>query len=545
MEQPAVSVVIPVYNGETHLRQCLDSVRTQTLENIEIICVDDFSADSSWRILEEYQAEDPRFRLVRHAENQGVSAARNSGLSIAQGDYVIFWDCDDFFEPDALELLEGKARHTNADVCVCGADRYFQDREKLLPFPGYLNLKLVPEGAETFNRLTNEKYILNFTTIAVMNKLFRRAFLREHGLSWPPYRFGEDVFFNISALCLADRIATVDRVLAHYRVNNPKSLVGQFGTEPFDFTPRLAVAEHLRSLGALPEDSFGWSSIADVIYMLRMAKTKEVFLSAVHSLHEDGVLEKLCITEREPEYYRNARQEQYVKHLIHDAPEDFLTFLMHDTYMELREVTGSRNDFRSSRDRLKKQLASDRKAHESELSRLSEENQQLQQAQETLSEEKRQWQAEANRLSRDNRKLQTKATNLTADKRQLQAEVNSLSQQRQQLHAEVGKLSRDRQQWQTQAENLSQDKRRLQTEIKHLTRQTQRHQADIQSLTERNQQLTARSETLSANLHQTRRQLQSTQQTLDDLRNSLSFRLGEALLYLPRKIASLFRQKKP
>lgn len=137
-----VSVIIPVYNGEAYLRRCLDSVCAQTFKEIEIICVDDASTDSSWQILEEYQKADPRFRLIGHNENKGVSAGRNSGLAEAQGEYIIFWDCDDFFEQDALDILYKKAEATQADICVCAADRYFEDKGKCFP-SSYLNAKLL------------------------------------------------------------------------------------------------------------------------------------------------------------------------------------------------------------------------------------------------------------------------------------------------------------------------------------------------------------------------------------------------------------------
>ena len=97
MKQPIVSVIMPVYNGETYLRQCLDSVVNQTLKEIEIICVDDGSSDRSVEILKEYAAKDERVMVLQQA-NAGAGAARNNGLSKASGKYLSFLDSDDFLK---------------------------------------------------------------------------------------------------------------------------------------------------------------------------------------------------------------------------------------------------------------------------------------------------------------------------------------------------------------------------------------------------------------------------------------------------------------
>ena len=104
MTQPLVSIVIPVFNVEHHLRQCLDSVLRQTLKEWECICVDDGSPDGSGAILDEYGGMDARFKII-HQRNQGVSAARNLGIELASAPYLTFIDSDDWVEDNALESL--------------------------------------------------------------------------------------------------------------------------------------------------------------------------------------------------------------------------------------------------------------------------------------------------------------------------------------------------------------------------------------------------------------------------------------------------------
>ena len=113
---PKVSVIIPVYNAEKYLKKCLDSACSQTLKEIEIICVNDCSPDSSLEILNEYASKDNRIKIIDFKENKGASAARNAGLKIACGEYISFIDSDDYISLNFLELLYNKAIETNSDI---------------------------------------------------------------------------------------------------------------------------------------------------------------------------------------------------------------------------------------------------------------------------------------------------------------------------------------------------------------------------------------------------------------------------------------------
>lgn len=118
---PKVSVIIPVYNTEKFLRKCLDSVCNQTLQDIEIICINDCSTDGSLEILREYARKDNRIKLIELLENCGAAKARNIGIDIAEGEYLGFIDSDDYIDLDFYENLYAKAIETSADV-VKGSD---------------------------------------------------------------------------------------------------------------------------------------------------------------------------------------------------------------------------------------------------------------------------------------------------------------------------------------------------------------------------------------------------------------------------------------
>lgn len=115
---PSISVVMPIYNVEAYLKECLDSILAQTFLDFEVLAVDDGSKDSSGAILDEYAAKDPRIKPI-HQVNAGAGAARNNGMAQAQGKYLIFLDSDDFFEPDMFEKMYLKAEETNADIVSC------------------------------------------------------------------------------------------------------------------------------------------------------------------------------------------------------------------------------------------------------------------------------------------------------------------------------------------------------------------------------------------------------------------------------------------
>ena len=118
MNPPQISVIIPVFNVEKFLPQCLDSVTEQNFADIEIICIDDGSTDKSPEILSRYADRDPRIRIISRT-NGGLSAARNAGLKIARGKYIFFIDSDDWIEPNTLEKLFATAESTGADLtCV-------------------------------------------------------------------------------------------------------------------------------------------------------------------------------------------------------------------------------------------------------------------------------------------------------------------------------------------------------------------------------------------------------------------------------------------
>lgn len=216
MSQCKVSVIIPVYNLERDIQTCLQCFSRQTLRDIEILCVDDGSTDASVRIIQSMQAQDNRIQLYQQ-HHQYAGAARNLGLSHAQGKYVYFFDGDDVCKPDLLETVYQKAEAVDADVIIF--DFYQLDVEAGCQILG----KAVREvhqpfirGKKTFCYRDIPWYISELTTPAPWNKFFRRDYLERAGLQFSSLRSSEDLSFGRLSMICAERIACVERPLMTY-----------------------------------------------------------------------------------------------------------------------------------------------------------------------------------------------------------------------------------------------------------------------------------------------------------------------------------------
>lgn len=217
-----VSVVVPVYNGEKYLAQCMDSIIGQTLKEIEIICVDDGSADSSAGILESYARKDKRIKVIRQ-KNAGAGAARNTGLTQAKGEYLSFLDADDFFEPDMLACAYQKAKEQNAQILVFGSDQYREDLNEFQKVSWTLRKHALPPYRPMNYRTFTENVFRVFVGWT-WDKLFQREFVLKNSLKFQEQRTSNDLLFVFTAIVLADRIEIEEKVLAHQRRDNPESL---------------------------------------------------------------------------------------------------------------------------------------------------------------------------------------------------------------------------------------------------------------------------------------------------------------------------------
>ncbi len=212
---PKISIIIPVYNAEQYLRECLDSVVNQTLKDIEIICVNDGSTDNSLSILEEYARTDSRIKII-NKENGGVHTARNLGIDEAKGDYTIFLDADDFFDLRMFEKLYNKALETGCDIVACETYDY-DDATKKVSNHHSLRFSALPKYKKIFS--WKDMFTLNVINPAPWNKIIKTDFLKKTGLRFCKLGPYEDIAFFYSLYAYAKSITYIEDILVYYRLN--------------------------------------------------------------------------------------------------------------------------------------------------------------------------------------------------------------------------------------------------------------------------------------------------------------------------------------
>ncbi|MCD7033138.1 glycosyltransferase [Metabacillus sp. GX 13764] len=225
---PSVSIIVPIYNMEKYLVRCLDSIVNQELQDLEIICVNDGSNDSSRRILEEYSARDKRITLI-HKENEGVSAARNTGIEASTGEYIGFVDPDDWIEPYMYSQLFKAAVKENSDIVMCSYIREFgtHSKAKELNLPEKLTNDQIGELIRKLigpikNEVANPELLDAWGT--VWSKIYRRSLLKENEIRFIDLKeigTNEDTLFNLYSFSHANAAYFINYPFYHYwRANN-------------------------------------------------------------------------------------------------------------------------------------------------------------------------------------------------------------------------------------------------------------------------------------------------------------------------------------
>lgn len=237
MSELMVSVIVPVYNAQNYLEQCIRSIQEQTLQEIEVLLVDDGSTDGSADIIRRLAGEDGRLRLITQ-KNAGGGAARNRGMAEAKGRYLMFLDGDDYFSPELLEKLSGQMERTRADVCICMARSYHEDLGFETAEPAALRKEFLPaltEEKQTFSWRDMPDHIFNTFHNWPWNKMFRRSFVEEKGLKFQEIKRTNDLLFTCSALMEAERLTVVEEELVYYRVGISGSCQTTNREAPLDF----------------------------------------------------------------------------------------------------------------------------------------------------------------------------------------------------------------------------------------------------------------------------------------------------------------------
>lgn len=212
---PKISIIIPIYNSQNYLHQCLDSILNQTLKDIEIILVDDGSIDKSCNICLFYEQKDNRIKFIKQ-KHCGAATCRNIGFKNSTGKYVLFFDSDDIMELDTLEKLYNRALLTDADITMCHSKDFIQ---------GHSNFKKLSYALDT--SILNEKKIFcpkeiknklfQFCNGWAWDKLYKSEFIKTEHLSFQNLRHSNDLSFVFSSIACAKKITYIDDICVYHR----------------------------------------------------------------------------------------------------------------------------------------------------------------------------------------------------------------------------------------------------------------------------------------------------------------------------------------
>mgnify|MGYP006082203383 CR=1 FL=1 len=240
---PKVTIIIPVYNTEKHLQQCLTSAISQTLKSIEIIVINDASTDNSLEIIKEFEKKDSRIQLINFKKNKGNGVGRNTALKQAKGKYVLFLDADDWLEKDASKLLYKKASSENLEIVLFGYTRHlYVSKKSFIILPDY------QENDSNINHyfLTHTKGFGSMPWIY----LYSRNLLINNNITFTEGVYFEDVNFVAQAIFNVKKIGVVKRPLYNYLIH-ADSITGFLTKQKIDdlFTVHIILKNYLIKKG--------------------------------------------------------------------------------------------------------------------------------------------------------------------------------------------------------------------------------------------------------------------------------------------------------
>ena len=310
-----VSIIVPVYNVEKYLPDMLDSVLKQKLRNIEIICVDDGSTDSSLQILQEYQQMDKRI-IILQQENIGAGAARNYGMSVAKGEYLLFLDADDIFNENLCNEVYYQCMRKNADICLFGSKRLNMQTMDTEPMKWVLREEEIPVK-NLFSGYEMRDRLFQITTGCPWSKMFKKEFVETHQLKFQNLKNTNDAFFVRMGLVMAERITTVKKSFVTYRYNEGNNTQSRKARAPLAFyTAFKAMKEYMLEKGVYDafEKTYCNMVLTESLFALRTVGTEAAEQQVKDLLIKEAVAFYGLLSHDES-YFYNKNDFMFIKEL--------------------------------------------------------------------------------------------------------------------------------------------------------------------------------------------------------------------------------------
>ena len=296
-----VSVIVPVYNAEEFLRRCVDSVLKQTYDNIELILINDGSADKSGVICDTYAEKDCRVRVV-HQKNMGVSAARNAGIDLSTGDYLQFVDSDDYVDGNMTDTLVSAIERNSASLVICGYKMIDAANRECIQ-SNYSE----KEGLYSFSEILNifDDLCLNLVINTTWNKMYQAQIIKENSILFENnLDFGEDLSFNLEVIKKGISFEIISECLYNYIIyNNGNTLTNKKRENKYEirkmlFEKQLALYENASQYSyQIRNLEFDYSKMLISIDILQIAnnynlKTYKSYHKKAREIRADRVLNK-------------------------------------------------------------------------------------------------------------------------------------------------------------------------------------------------------------------------------------------------------------
>lgn len=248
---PILSVIVPVYNVSDYLREGLDSILNQDVQEIEVICVDDCSTDNSLAILEKYRAKDKRILIEKHCQNRGVSAARNTGIGVAGGKYIAFFDPDDLVLNTMYSRMIDVMEEKSVDLAMCGFVTFPNGHETIPNFTS--NVVMKPTAFLSTNKRihTNNDLCFSFRFVYKRSFLINKRLLFDERL-----KVGEDTLFNFACVLKANSVIMLPQALYLYRINNISSVMKQAYKPYLESCLQLQISEKKKLINEYRLDNY-------------------------------------------------------------------------------------------------------------------------------------------------------------------------------------------------------------------------------------------------------------------------------------------------
>ena len=241
--KPLLTVVIPVYNVEKYLKRCVESVLVQEWHNFEILLIDDGSSDSSPRICDDY-VKTYDFISVIHKENGGLSEARNTGISLAKGEYVYFPDSDDWLEPQIFAELAEVLESREFDIVSFNREFVKGEEEVIQTVP---KVTQVFNGKDAFVQILKHSYITGFAN----DKIYKKSLFIDNNISFPKGKYYEDLGTNYKLFLSAENVFATNQKYYHYLIDNPDSITQSWNerkfSDMFEFYKDIFYSDFVRS----------------------------------------------------------------------------------------------------------------------------------------------------------------------------------------------------------------------------------------------------------------------------------------------------------